>query len=193
MIWLLFFKKSSLKIKKFTKLKKMSKIDQEFTVVKSKRTVTNKKTFTNEKRYENDVKNLQRKIYSPKVDLVSCSDSFKVRIELPGVPIDTIKVELKEQQIVLISGVRISLHEEETDKVIYSETKYGNFIRRVKLPELVERFYFNQNKCDLVNGVLYLQFQKKIKPTFEGTFTDENKGNIEMGEIGERVIWSDMI
>jgi HSP20 family molecular chaperone IbpA len=165
----------------------MSEFDQEFTVVKNKRYVDRRQSVTNNKT-SNEILNLQRKIYSPKVDLVSCSDSFKVRIELPGVPIDTIKVEVKEQQIVLISGVRISLHEE-TDKVIYSETKYGNFIRRVKLPELVEHFYFNQNKCDLVNGVLYLQFQKKIKPTF----TDENKGNIEMGEIGERVIWSDMI
>ena len=158
-------------------------MDKEFTVVKNKRTITNKKTFTNEKRHdsnyqrlENDVKNLQRKIYSPKVDLISCSDLFKVRIEIPGVPIDTIKVELKEQQIVLISGIRtslVSLHEE-TDKAIYSETKYGNFIRRVKLPELVESFYFNKNKCDLVDGVLYLQFQK-LKQNFnlQDTFDDD--------------------
>jgi HSP20 family molecular chaperone IbpA len=175
-----FKKKSSLKIKNFTKIKKMSNLEEEFTVVKNKRNVTNKKTFTNE------ISNLQRKIYSPKVDLISCSNLFKVRIELPGVLSDTIRVELKEQQIVLISGVRTSLIslDQETDKVIYSETKYGNFIRRVKLPELVEPFYFNKNEHVLVDGVLYLEFQKKTKPTFE---------SINIHQAAETGDWSEMM
>ena len=132
--------------------------ESKFTIVKKK--------HNNYEKLENDVKNLQRQIYSPKVDLISSDDSFKVRIELPGVQKDTIKVQLKEQQIVLISGVRNSLlmsDLSETDKIIYSETKYGNFIRRVKLPEIVEQFYFNINNLELVDGVLYLQFKKKEK------------------------------
>lgn len=144
--------------------------EQDFTVVKNKRDVTTKKNYTNKnnnyQKLENDVKNLQRKIYSPKVDLISSSDVFKVRIELPGVQKNKIQVELKEEQILLISGTRTSciILNEETDKVIYSETKYGNFVRRVKLPDFVEPFYFNQNKCELIDGVLYLELKKKLKP-----------------------------
>ena len=149
--------------------------ESKFTIVKKK--------HNNYEKLENDVKNLQRQIYSPKVDLISSDDSFKVRIELPGVQKDTIKVQLKEQQIVLISGVRNSLlmsDLSETDKIIYSETKYGNFIRRVKLPEIVEQFYFNINNLELVDGVLYLQFKKKGKGIVN-QYLDEN------------VNWSDMV
>jgi HSP20 family molecular chaperone IbpA len=149
--------------------------ESKFTIVKKK--------HNNYEKLENDVKNLQRQIYSPKVDLISSDDSFKVRIELPGVQKDTIKVQLKEQQIVLISGVRNSLlmsDLSETDKIIYSETKYGNFIRRVKLPEIVEQFYFNINNLELVDGVLYLQFKKK------------GKGMVNQ-YLDENVNWSDMV
>lgn len=149
--------------------------ESKFTIVKKK--------HNNYEKLENDVKNLQRQIYSPKVDLISSDDSFKVRIELPGVQKDTIKVQLKEQQIVLISGVRNSLlmsDLSETDKIIYSETKYGNFIRRVKLPEIVEQFYFNINNLELVDGVLYLQFKKKGK-AIVNQYLDEN------------VNWSDLV
>jgi HSP20 family molecular chaperone IbpA len=147
--------------------------ESKFTIVKKK--------HNNYEKLENDVKILQRQIYSPKVDLISSDDSFKVRIELPGVQKDTIKVQLKEQQIVLISGVRNSLlmsDLSETDKIIYSETKYGNFIRRVKLPEIVEQFYFNINNLELVDGVLYLQFKKK------------GKGIVN---LDENVNWSDLV
>lgn len=151
--------------------------ESKFTIVKKK--------HNNYEKLENDVKILQRQIYSPKVDLISSDDSFKVRIELPGVQKDTIKVQLKEQQIVLISGVRNSLlmsDLSETDKIIYSETKYGNFIRRVKLPEIVEQFYFNINNLELVDGVLYLQFKKKGKgKEIINQYLDEN------------VNWSDMV
>lgn len=153
--------------------------ESKFTIVKKK--------HNNYEKLENDVKILQRQIYSPKVDLISSDDSFKVRIELPGVQKDTIKVQLKEQQIVLISGVRNSLlmsDLSETDKIIYSETKYGNFIRRVKLPEIVEQFYFNINNLELVDGVLYLQFKKKGK----------GKGKEIINQyLDENVNWSDMV
>jgi|LakMenE18May11ns_1017448.scaffolds.fasta_scaffold9876727_2 HSP20 family molecular chaperone IbpA len=149
--------------------------ESKFTIVKKK--------HNNYEKLENDVKILQRQIYSPKVDLISSDDSFKVRIELPGVQKDTIKVQLKEQQIILISGVRNSLlmsDLSETDKIIYSETKYGNFIRRVKLPEIVEQFYFNINNSELVDGVLYLQFKKKGKV-------------IVNPYLNENVNWSDLV
>ena len=128
--------------------------EKEFTTVKNK---------SNYKKMENDLQNLQRKIYSPKVDLISLDNLFKVRIELPGVERDTIKIQIKEQQIVLISGIRNSEFNEglENSKVIYSETRYGKFMRRIKLPEVIKPFYFNANDCNLTNGVLYLHFEKQ--------------------------------
>lgn len=153
--------------------------EKEFTIVKNK---------SNYKKMEFDLQNLQRKIYSPKVDLISSDNFFKVRIELPGVERGTIKIQIKEQQIVLISGIRTSLInlDKETDKVIYSETKYGNFIRRVKLPELIKPFYFNTNDCELTNGVLYLQFEKQAEKQPE----KQPEKQFEI-QINKNIDWAD--
>jgi HSP20 family protein len=119
-------------------------------------------TVKNVKKMEN---NIQRKIYSPKVDLISTEKFFNVRVELPGVEKSTIKIQVKEQQIVLISGIRSSeFNDTNNSKVIYSETRYGNFIRRVKLPELIKH-YFNDYK--LINGVLYIEFEKQSEKQFD--------------------------
>lgn len=174
----------------------MNENEGKFTVVKSK--------HHNYQKLENDVKNLQRKIHSPKVDLISSDNSFKVRIELPGVRKDTIRVQIKEQQIVLISGIKNteftenSNEEESNHKVIYSETKYGNFIRRIKLPELIEPFYFNSKAYDLYDGVLYLEFQKQsLNVTVTETVTETvNKQTIDFNQENinqENVNWSDLI
>ncbi len=158
--------------------------ETEFTTVRNK---------NNYKKMENDLQNLQRKIYSPKVDLISLDNYFKVRIELPGVEKSTIKIQIKEQQIILISGIRNSeFNDLENSKVIYSETRYGNFIRRVKLPEVIKPFYFNANDCNLKNGVLYLQFEKQAEKQAEKQFEKQAEKQAEK-QPEKKLNWADEI
>lgn len=108
--------------------------------------------------YEQDIRNLQRRIHSPKVDLIERDNCYLVRIELPGVDKETIKVNIKDNQIVFISGSKYNSNILETDKVIYRESKFNEFTRRVKLPSKVLRF---NNRLDFNNGILNLSFDKK--------------------------------
>ena len=73
----------------------MSETEGGFTVVKN-----NKRT--NLQKLELTIKNLQKKVNSPKVDLIQNDYFYKVRIELSGVKQETVKIEIKEEQIVLI-------------------------------------------------------------------------------------------
>lgn len=125
-------------------------------------TSTTKKNFNNVSRLEQSLKNLQKKIHSPKVDLVERDNFYLVRIELPGIKLDTINIEVKESQIVLISGSKYVNDIYETDRIVYKESKYDKFMRRVKLPGKVKVTNFDKDKFDFVNGVLNLSFEKDI-------------------------------
>lgn len=139
-----------------------------------------KKNFDNVSRLEQSLKNLQKKIHSPKVDLVERDNFYLVRIELPGIKLDTINIEIKESQILLISGSKHVNNIYETDRIVYKESKYDKFMRRVKLPGKVKVTNFDKDKLDLVNGVLNLSFEKDTSNTSNNTLSFENfeiKGN----------------
>lgn len=143
-----------------------------------------KKNFNNISRLEQSLKNLQKKIHSPKVDLVERDNFYLVRIELPGIKLDTINIEIKESQIVLISGSKHVNDIYETDRVVYKESKYDKFMRRIKLPGKVKVTDFNKDCLDLVNGVLNLSFEKDLNNSdknlsfenfeIKGNWADEN-------------------
>jgi HSP20 family molecular chaperone IbpA len=125
-------------------------------------TTTTKKNFNNISRLEQSLRNLQKKIHSPKVDLVERDNFYLVRIELPGIKLDTINIEIKESQIVLISCSKHVNNIYETDRVVYKESKYDKFMRRVKLPGKIKVTEFNKDNLDFINGVLNLSFEKDI-------------------------------
>jgi HSP20 family molecular chaperone IbpA len=123
---------------------------------------TPKKNYNNNSKLEQTLKNLQKKIHSPKVDLIERDNFYLVRIELPGIKLDSLNIEIKESQFVLISGNKSTNNIYETDRVVYKESKYDKFMRRVKLPGKVKPLDFNTNNLDFVNGVLNLTFEKDL-------------------------------
>jgi HSP20 family protein len=152
-----------------------------------------KKTVNSNSRYEQDIRNLQRRIYSPKVDLIERLDCYLVRIELPGVDKNTIKINIKDNQIIFISGSKTTSKILETDKIIYKESKFDEFTRRVKLPGLVLRF---NNVLDFSNGVLNLTFDKKESDVQQ--IQDDvqqlsnNIENFNFENIDKNANWADM-
>ena len=126
------------------------------------------------------LKNLERRIHNPKVDLVERNSNYLVRIELPGVTPESIKIQIKDHQIVLVSGSKLQEPINETDRVIYRECKYNNFIRRIKLPEPIKFFNINE-KLHLTNGVLYLTFERELSSK---TLNEIN--------LNENVNWSEL-
>lgn len=130
--------------------------------ISSSSTSTTKKNFNNISKLEQSLKNLQKKIHSPKVDLVERDNFYLVRIELPGIKLDTINIEVKDSQILLISGSKHVNNIYETDRVVYKESKYDKFMRRVKLPSKVKVSNYDKDNLDFVNGVLNLTFEKDL-------------------------------
>ena len=116
-------------------------------------------------RLEQEVKNLQKRIHSPKVDLIEREDYYMVRIEIPGIDKNSIRIQIKEQQIVLISGTKLPEEIFEEDNIIYRESRFDRFMRRVKLPGQIE--YTEFQDFDLLNGVLKLKFNKLVKTETE--------------------------
>lgn len=116
-----------------------------------------RKTFDRSKEeLEFQLSLLQKRMHSPKVDLVESEAFFTIRMELPGVSSTTIKVELKEEQVLLVSGLKQEVMYE--GKAKYKECKYGNFMRRVKMPTLVN--YSSDFTCE--DGVFTLKLTKKV-------------------------------
>lgn len=130
--------------------------------------------------------NLQNRLHSPKVDLVESNDTYLVRIELPGVLPETTKIQIKDHQIIFVSGSKEQYPTYETDHVIYKESKYDNFVRRIKLPGPIK--YFNLNEpLKFSNGVLYLTFEKTIREHHEKLNIDNINEN-----INEKIDWSEL-
>lgn len=121
---------------------------------------------------------LQKRMHSPKVDLVENEEFFTVRMELPGVNVNTIKVDLKEHQVLLVSGVKQETMYE--GKAKYKECKYGNFMRRVKMSSPVN---YN-NTFTFEDGVFTLKLTKKVSLPDVSSLTLET--------IPESLNWADI-
>jgi HSP20 family protein len=109
---------------------------------------------------EQEIKNLKKRIYSPKVNLIERDNSYLIKIELPGIIKESIDIKIKENQIIIISGNKIKDELYDTDRIIYRESKYDDFSRRIKLPSAVKPENFKTDNLNFQNGVLYLSFQK---------------------------------
>jgi HSP20 family protein len=132
--------------------------NEEFKIVQyKKRNAKNK--FVRNGENDKEIQNLHKRIYSPKVDLIERESCYFIRIELPGVEKSSIKISVKDDQIVFISGKKQLDEILDTDKVIYKESKYNDFTRRVKLPSIIVPNL--NNDLDFKDGILKLFFTKK--------------------------------
>jgi HSP20 family molecular chaperone IbpA len=100
---------------------------------------------------QKQILNLKRRLHSPKTDLFVNGDNYIVRMELP---VRDFSWELKDDQILLVSfdKQRDFLSHVTT---LYSETKYGKTMRRVKLPNKV---HSNPIRNEWENGILIIEF-----------------------------------
>ena len=111
---------------------------------------------------QQEIVNLKKRIHSPKVNLIERNNFYLIKIEIPGVIKESINVQIKENQIVLISGNKHQDELYDTDRIIYRESKYNDFIRRIKLPSIIKHTEVNNTNLNFQNGILYLSFEKQI-------------------------------
>jgi HSP20 family protein len=76
------------------------------------------------------------KSWSPEIEVFERDNKFFVRIDLPGVNKEDVKVEIAHDEIT-IEGERKFEKEEKEEGYYRTERSYGTFFRRLPLPEHV--------------------------------------------------------
>ena len=101
--------------------------------------------------------------WNPSVDLYETPEAFVLEADLPGVKSDDVKVEVENSDLVL-QGWR-TLEKRQTDGKFHTmERSSGHFMRRMKLPETVEK---DGIQAEFKDGVLRV-ILPKIKQKGDG-------------------------
>jgi HSP20 family protein len=98
--------------------------------------------------------------WAPSVDILETPEEFQIRVELPDVKKEDIKVSV-DAGILRIEGDRKQEKEEKGKKYHRVERSYGSFLRTFRLPENVDE---SKVQADVKDGVLNVRLHKSAKP-----------------------------
>lgn len=107
--------------------------------------------------------------WRPRADILDEEGNIRVEFELPGVPKDNISLTVSED-FIIVQCVKPESHKEMKGFYYQNERHFGNFYRRLDLPD-----YIDTNRCSAVlqNGVLKVTCAKSIAGGEGGTKTTE--------------------
>lgn len=94
--------------------------------------------------------------WTPALDFSEIDAAFIVRLEVPGVKKDDLDVTV-EQNVLVITGRRERLEEQETEEQIWREREVGRFVRSLRLPQPVKAAEITATFAD---GVLTVTLPK---------------------------------
>ena len=97
--------------------------------------------------------------WNPSVDLFENTDVFILEADLPGVKLDDVKVEIEDGDLVL-RGWRVLEQSHSEGHFHAMERSSGHFMRRMRLPEAVDRTAI---KAEFNDGVLRVIIPKAEK------------------------------
>jgi HSP20 family molecular chaperone IbpA len=134
-----------------------------------------------------ELNNLKKHQHSPKVDLRERDNKYFISVELPGVSLNNVNVQLRDGQFLLISGNKQNQSTQSNDNSIYSECHYGNFMRRVKVPVPVDR---HSIKTTMSNGILILTVDKlpQLEKTLDSRLDEEYVTKTDLESIPENTV-----
>jgi HSP20 family protein len=76
-------------------------------------------------------------VWAPRTDLVEKDDAFHLRLDVPGMSKDDIRINLQNGALT-VSGERSSEKTEEGEEYVRVERAFGNFHRTFRLPDAVD-------------------------------------------------------
>ncbi len=103
---------------------------------------------------------MENVVWTPNIDLVEKEDRYEVYVEIPGVSKDDIKINVKDNTLVIHGERKRTYEQKEGDIVHYSSMWYGKFHTEIALPsdadvENIEAVY--------KNGILVVKIPKHEK------------------------------
>ena len=104
--------------------------------------------------------------WTPNIDVYETADHFIIKAELAGVKKDEVKIQMNDR-IVSISGKRDDECEEVREHFHVAEVSYGNFVRKIELPNDID----SENvKAKYKDGFLMV-YIPKAKEIIKGAFS----------------------
>ena len=95
--------------------------------------------------------------WAPPVDLCEAEDAIKIRVELPGVPVDQIKIGLTNDQLRVWGEKKRRISRRRITSHLCSERSYGRFNRLVPLRWSIS---VRDATAELNNGILIIWLPK---------------------------------
>jgi HSP20 family protein len=95
---------------------------------------------------------------SPALDVTESPNAWTVKLDLPGVAKDDVKIAIDGKQVSLDAQVRKEDERKEGDKVVYRERTVSRYARSFTLPADVDQ---SESAAKMDNGVLTLTLAKK--------------------------------
>ena len=95
--------------------------------------------------------------WAPPVDLCESEDAIKIRVELPGVPVEQIKIGLTNDQLRVWGEKKRRISRRRITSHLCSERTYGRFNRLVPLRWSIS---VRDATAELKNGILIIRLPK---------------------------------
>ncbi len=95
-------------------------------------------------------------VWSPRLDVIETKDHYVVKIDLPGMRKEDVKITLREN-VLNIRGERIEEAKQESESFHVVERRFGKFSRVLTLPTNVEA---HRIEAKLTDGVLVVSLPK---------------------------------
>lgn len=103
------------------------------------------------------VEHFENLMITPAIDIVEDQEQFKVEVEMPGMGEEDVKVSI-DGGILTIKGEKSTSKKDEGKNYMMREISYGNYERRITLPDSVDA---NNAKASFKKGMLWVTIPKK--------------------------------
>lgn len=82
---------------------------------------------------ESNLRTLEDIAWNPRADIYSCEEGWLIKIELAGVRMEDIRLNIEENRLI-VEGFRRDIRLEEVQKSYSMEISYNRFQRTIELP-----------------------------------------------------------
>ncbi len=105
-----------------------------------------------------DARDVAGSLRSPSLDVSETEHSYQVRLDLPGVPKDAVKITIDGRQVNVDAEQHQNAEQKDGERVLYRERSLSRFSRSFSLPEEISQ---SDSNAKMEHGVLTLTLAKR--------------------------------